>query len=384
MTCLKLMEMRLNDKMDTALKNQDQMQATADTLTAITTHIDSDFSSWTNAHGKREGLPSPKDGASEKRDTHDIPHVAVPASDTYSTQAGGDVGGGGGGNMADLHGAFTAILQSIDCKLGIIAKSLSPVGDECKAVALRGDAGASDDERASPGTMHSIKDGVSEGAPNVDRRWRSKMRRKSVDPLFEMTLTNVLSGAGAEGQQVINKLRPPPAQETGAECLEVQVDGEELEGEPPSLVLGDGIKLETSPLLVRRRERARKNRHMHTTDDAAEDGHSGGPSGPISNETASEHKQMLEEQHLKELTRQLLHSPRQMDVEIERGQEQGESQISEHADGEVDIEAKKHNEENRGTGKFRNAALAVSAAVRLKALTRGKSIGWLARVCPAW
>lgn len=392
MTCLKLMEMRLNDKMDTALKNQDHMQATADTLTAITTHIDSDFSglardfSLTGARGRRESLPCQNDGASLQQDPLGVAHGAVPASGTHSTEAGGEMGGGEGGDRANLERAFTAILQSIDGKLETIAKSLSPGRDECQAVAPKGDTGASDDERASPETMHRIKDGFPGGeqhehaAPN---RWRSKIRRKSVDPLFEMTSTNVLSGAGDEGQQVLNKLRPPPAQETGAECLEVQGNEGEIEGEPASLVLGDGVILETSPLIARRRERAWKNRLKHTADDAAEDGQAGGPSGPIANEEASKHKQMREEQHLEELTRQLLHSPRQSDVEIERGQEPEESQESEHEDGEGDVQGRKHDEEE-ASGRFRKAELAVIAAGRLTAPTQGESIGWLACVCPAW
>ena len=420
MTCLKLMEMRLNDKMDTALRNQDQMQATADTLTAITSHVDSEFTSWTKV--------APKASASGQRAKHGDAIDGGAAALTAGTNDGeAETSGGGGGNDAKHVRAFAAVLESIDSKLERLAGSLLPGSGDggLQAISRVDKVGIlldEDETRVSAGSERDVETGVIAARyKDVRHRWQSKARRMSVDPLFDMTIMNVPSLAMPDAQggdlHEAKKVKHAPEQASeqdavqllfngtavGPLALDVRVDDEEesVQGEAASLVsqvaLGDGIDLNASPLMARRREkqRAKKMRHVgefggQTNGQAAgsssanEEAGENQPGGAGAGAAGEEHqlRELLVplprpavgeagEEHLEAMARQLLHSPREFNMEIEASPEATGRQGGGRAGGAPETQGRMHNK--GGRAKFKAAVLAVGAAGRLKKLTQGTS-----------
>ena len=394
MTCLKLMEMRLNDKMDMALRNQDQMQATADTLTAITSHVDNEFTWWTKA--------APKARASGQYAKHGdaiTGDAAAPAAGTNDGEA--ETSGGGGGNDAKHVRAFTAVLESIESKLERLVGSLlsgSGGDDGLQAFPTVGKVGimldedeARDSARSERELVGDLETGVIAARyEDVRHQWRSKTRRISVDPLFDMTIMNVPSLAlpDAPGGDLheATKVKHAPEQAsekdavqllfngTGAAALDVRVDEEEAaQGEAAPLVsqveLGDGIDLHASPLMARRRERERAKKSRHGGEFGGQtNGQAAGSSS--ANEEAGQNQSGCDgagaigeehhlreplvppprldeaaagEEHLEAMTRQLLHSPREFNMEIEASPEASRRQGGGRAGGAPGTQGRMHN-----------------------------------------
>ena len=333
MTHLKLMELRLNDKMDRALKNQDHMQASTDTLTRITSHLDSDFESILS--GRRASVVAGKhDAVVMSEALGGGKAVRIASSESMAARSSGE-GGGGERSGDELERAFTAVLRSIEAKLDKIGHTVV------------GSAGVGQ----QPGNGE-----VNTTLQKKDfHPWQSRVRRMSIDPLFQVTMDDLRRTETMEHATIDNSTESiehtkidsstesiehvkidsrvflplphggaskplPPAllEEKEEECQKEKASDEsEGVGDAETFVLGS-VNMK-SPLMARRKKRRdqtgrgkqdESDRGNRWTRKESQERDDKGPSLTQIPEAG--------EEKLKSLSRRLLHSPRSNDVEIEK------------------------------------------------------------------